>query len=398
MTATSNNLPHLPFPRPGVLDIAPLYHTLQASVPITPVRTPAGDVAWLVTGYLEVKALFSDPRLGRSHPDPQHAARISQAAFLGGPMGNAATEAADHTRMRRLLTPAFSARRMHALRAHVADLVETLLDQLAEQTPPADLHEALSFPLPALVICELLGVPYAERDQFRGWSAGAANVTDREAATAALGQLVSYMHRLIAHKRAHPGQDVISDLLTTQDQCHYGDDQIAGLAAMLLFAGHETTVTRIDYGTLLLLTHPDQRAALHRDPELVAGAVEEILRVAAPTSGGMPRYAHEDIDIGGVTIRTGDAVLLSGVVANRDPAAFADPDRFDITRTPNPHLSFGHGPRFCIGAGLARLELHAVFTALPQRLPTLELAVPLDQLQLRGDLITGGLTALPVTW
>jgi cytochrome P450 len=398
MTATSNNLPHLPFPRPGVLDIAPLYRTLQASAPITPVRTPAGDVAWLVTGYAEVKALFADPRLGRSHPDPQHAARISHAAFLGGPMGNAATEAADHTRMRRLLTPAFSARRMHALRAHVADLVETLLDQLAEQTPPADLHEALSFPLPALVICELLGVPYAERDQFRGWSAGAANVTDREAATAALGQLVSYMHRLIAHKRAHPGQDVISDLLTTQDQWHYGDDQIAGLAAMLLFAGHETTVTRIDYGTLLLLTHPDQRAALHRDPELVAAAVEEILRVAAPTSGGVPRYAHEDIDIGGVTIRTGDAVLLSGVVANRDPATFADPDRFDITRTPNPHLSFGHGPRFCIGAGLARLELHAVFTALPQRLPTLELAVPLDQLQLRGDLITGGLTALPVTW
>jgi cytochrome P450 len=127
------------------------------------------------------------------------------------------------------------------------------------------------------------------------------------------------MHRLIAHKRTHPGQDVISDLLTTQDRWHYGDDQIAGLAAMLLFAGHETTVTRIDYGTLLLLTHPDQRAALHRDPELVAGAVEEILRVAAPASGGLPRYAHEDIDIGGVTICTGDAVLLSGVVPNGFP-------------------------------------------------------------------------------
>ncbi|MGH3719499.1 MAG: cytochrome P450 [Pseudonocardiaceae bacterium] len=398
MTVTSHSLPHLPFPRPGVLDIAPLYRTLQASAPITPVRTPAGDVAWLVTGYAEVKALFADPRLGRSHPDPQHAARISDSAFLGGPTGEAATEAADHTRMRRLVTPAFSARRMHALRARIAELVETLLDQLAEQTPPADLHEALSFPLPALVICELLGVPYADRDQFRAWSAGIANFTDRPASAAALGQLVSYMHRLMAHKRAHPGQDVISDLLAAQDQGQLGDDQIAELATVLLFVGHETTVTRIDYGTLLLLTHPDQRAALHRDPELVAGAVEEILRVAAPVGGGLSRYAHDDIDIAGVTIRTGDAVLLSSSVANRDLAAFADPDRFDITRTAGPHLSFGYGPRFCIGAGLARLELHAVFTALPRRFPTLELAVPLEELQLRSDLSTGGLTALPVTW
>ncbi|MEO7195179.1 MAG: cytochrome P450 [Pseudonocardiaceae bacterium] len=400
MTVTSDNLPQLPFSRPGVLDIAPLYRTLLASAPITPVRTQAGDVAWLVTGYAEVKALFADPRLGRSHPDPPRAARISGAAFLGGPSGDAATEAADHTRMRRLLTPAFSARRMHALRARVTELVDTLLDQLAEQSPPADLHEALSFPLPALVICELLGVPYADRDQFRVWSAGIVTLTDREASTAALAQLVAYMHHLMARKRAHPGEDVITDLLAAHDDEHFGDDQIAELAAALLFAGHETTVTRIDYGTLLLLTHPDQRAALQRDPELVAGAVEEILRVAAPSGGGggLPRYAHDDIDIAGVRIRVGDALLLSGVAANRDPTAFADPDYFDITRTANAHLSFGHGPRFCIGAGLARLELRAVFTALSQRFPTLELAVPLEELRLRNDLLTGGLTALPVTW
>jgi pentalenolactone synthase len=260
------------------------------------------------------------------------------------------------------------------------------------------LHEALSFPLPALVICELLGVPYADRDQFRAWSAGMVTLNDREASATALAQLVSYMHHLMARKRAHPGEDVITDLLAAHDDEHFGDDRIAELAATLLFAGHETTVTRIDHGTLLLLTHPDPRAALRRDPELVASAVEEILRVAAPGGGGLPRYAHDDIDIAGVRIRAGDAVLLSGVAANRDPAAFVDPDRFDITRPANPHLSFGHGPRFCIGAGLARLELHAVFTALPQRFPTLELAVPLEELRLRDDLLTGGLTALPVTW
>jgi pentalenolactone synthase len=391
-------LPQLPFPRRDVLDIGPLYRTLQDTAPISPVRTPAGDVAWLVTRHAEAKALFADPRLGRSHPNPSQAARISGAALLGGPIGDPATEVADHSRMRRLLTPAFSARRMHALEAHVADMVEDLLDQLAERTPPADLHEALSFPLPVLVICELLGVPYADRDRFRVWSSGAAGLTDRAAASAALGKLVAYMHELIARKRVEPGEDVISDLIAAQNQSHYGDQQMAGLAAGLLFAGHETTVARIDYGTLLLLTYPDQRDALCHDPALVDSAVEEILRMAAPSGGGLPRYARADIDIAGVTIRTGDAVLIAGAAANRDPAAFPDPDRFDITRNPNPHLAFGHGPRFCIGASLARLELHAVFAALPQRFPSLELTVPLDQLELRTDLLTGGVTALSVTW
>lgn len=398
VSMTNDELLQLPFPRPGVLDIAPLYRTLQATAPITPVRTPAGDVAWLVTGYAHIKALLADPRLGRSHPQPERAARISASAILGGPSGNADTEVADHVLMRRLLTPAFSARRMHILRAHIAELVETLLDQLANHRPPADLHEALSFPLPVQVICELLGVPYSDRDQFRIWSAGASHLSDREIATGALKQLVDYMHQLIVYKRSHPGQDVISDLISAQAEFHYGDQGIAGLAAALLFAGHETTVARIDYGTLLLLTHPDQCDAIRRDAQLVEGAVEEILRVAAPGSSGLPRYAQDDIELAGVTICAGDAVLLTSTVANRDAAAFPDPDRFDITRTPNPHLSFGYGPRFCIGASLARVELHAVFTALPRRFPTLQLAVPFEDLRLRTDVLIGGLAALPVHW
>lgn len=206
------------------------------------------------------------------------------------------------------------------------------------------------------------------------------------------------MGELVTHKRTRPGEDVISDLVAAQQRWHYGDDHIAALAAMLLFAGHETTVSRIDVGTLLLLAHPTQAAALRADPALVGSAVEEILRMAAPASGGLPRYAHADIDIAGVTIRAGDAVLLTASVANRDPAAFPEPDRFDITRDPNPHLAFGHGPRYCIGASLARVELQAVFSALPTRFPTLRLAVPVDQLHLRTDLLTGGLTSLPVTW
>jgi cytochrome P450 len=396
---TDTALPRLPFPRQDLLDVAPLFRTLRETAPVTPVRTPVGDVAWLVTGYAEVKALFADSRLGRSHPNPESAARISDAALLGGPMGDAETELENHARMRKLLVPAFSARRMRALQAHVDELVEDLLARLAEQERPADLHEALSFPLPVLVICELLGVPYADRDRFRKLSQQVALLHDREAATAGLHGLGAYMMELIARKRREPSQDVISDLLAAQEEWGYADDYIAGLGAVLLFAGHETTVARIDFGTLLLLTHPGQRDALRADPSLVGKAVEEILRMSVPgNSSGLPRYANADIDIAGVHIHRGDAVLLVSAAANRDPDMFEQPDTFDVRRSANAHLSFGHGARYCIGASLARVELQAVFSALPRRFPTLELAVPADQLQLRSDLLTGGLTALPVTW
>jgi cytochrome P450 len=389
--------PQLPFPRRDVLEIAPLYRALQADAPVVPVRTPAGDVAWLVTRHAEARALFADPRLGRSHPEPARAAKISGSALLGGPMGDAATEAADHARMRRLLVPAFSARRMGRLRGHVAELVDRLMDRLTERGAPADLHEALSFPLPVLVICDLLGVPYGDRDQFRAWSQGCADLTDRAASAAALERLVGYTRSLVRRKRADPGEDVISDLIAAENGT-LSDDGVAGLAAVLLFAGHETTVVRIDLGALLLMTHSDQLDRLRRDPGLVPRAVEEILRMAAPSGVGLPRYAHADIDMAGVRIRTGDAVLLTSAVTNRDPGAFPEPDRFDIARDPNPHLSFGYGPRYCIGASLARIELQEVFTALPARVPTLRPAVPVEQLRIRTDLLTGGLSALPVTW
>jgi pentalenolactone synthase len=368
-----------------------------------PVRTPAGDVAWLVTRYAETRALFGDPRLGRSHPDPERAARISGSALLGGPMGDAANEAESHARMRKHLAPAFAARRMHRLRAHVADLVADALDRMAAHSAPADLHELVAVPIPVLVICELLGVPYADRDRFHGLSEGVGGVTDRAASLRALHDLVAYIGELVPRKRSAPGEDLISDLVAADPEGRY-DDRTAGLAAMLLFAGHETTVTRIDVGTVLLLTHPEHYRALATDPTRVATTVEEILRLAAPggSGGGLPRYAHADITVGSgeeaITIRAGDAVVLSPAVANRDPAAFPDPETFDPNRAVGGHLAFGYGPHYCIGAALARVELQAVFTALPARFPDLRLAVPLDRLQLRADLLTGGLRALPVRW
>jgi cytochrome P450 len=396
MTTTA---PQLPFPRPNVLDVAPLYARLRAEAPICAVRTPAGDPAWLVSGHALTRELFADPRLGRSHPDPDRAARISGSALLGGPMGNAADEAEDHAHMRKLLAPAFSARRMHRLRAHVEDLVTDALDRMTEHGSPADLHELVSLPIPVLVICELLGVLYADRDRFRALSEGVGGLTDRAASTRALHALVAYIGELVARKRREPGEDVISDLVARDPEGRH-DDETAGLAAMLLFAGHETTVTRIDVGTVLLLTHREHYRALAADPTLVTGTVEEILRLAAPGggSGGLPRYAHADITVGEVTIRTGDAVILAPAVANRDPAAFPDPATFDPSRDVGAHLAFGYGPRYCIGAALARVELQAVFAALPARFPTLGLAVPVERLELRTDLLTGGLRTLPVRW
>jgi cytochrome P450 len=377
------------------------------STAIQRVTTPTGDPAWLVTNYNDVKALLSDPRLGRSHAYPEQAARVSRSAILGGPMGHPSTEVAGHARTRRLLAPAFSARRMASLRPRVAAIITELLDAMERQNQPADLHEAVSFPLPALVICELLGVPYTDRDKFRRWSDDAAHLTDAARSQAGLMKLWEYMNALVKRKQAEPGDDVISDLAAAAAaDPDLSAEGIAGLCAGLLFAGHETTVTAIDRGVLLLLTHPDQADELRHNPALTEPAVEEILRSWIPmrTSSstervaGLPRYANTDFAFDGVTIRTGELVMLGLRWANLDEQRFPEPDRFDVHRIRNPHLTFGHGPRFCVGAPLARIELQMLFPALLKRFPTLRLAVPIESLRGRDELLTGGLLELPVTW
>jgi cytochrome P450 len=371
------------------------------------VTTPAGDPAWLVTGYDDVKALLSDPRLGRSHPAPERAARYSQAAIFGGPIGDSpASERSHHALMRRLLAPSFSARRMASLRPRVQDLVDHLLDEMGRKTPPVDFHEAISFPLPALVICELLGVPFQDREDFRHWSDDAADMTDAARSRAGLARLQAYMWTLLERKWQQPAEDVLSDLVAAQRQAPdvFTDDHVVTLAAGLLFAGHETTVAAIDKGVLLLLTNPAAREALQDDPTLLPRAVEEILRVPSPVEtsppgqvGGLPRYANADIAIGGVTIRAGELVLLALHEANRDARTFPTPEAFDVTREQNPHLTFGYGAHYCIGAPLARIELQTLFGTLLRRFPTLRLAASLEELRPQSHLLTGGLTALPVT-
>lgn len=386
---------HLPFEQADPLQFAPRLRELQDQGTVHRVLTDVGDSAWLVTRHAEVRRLLDDDRLGRAHREPETAARTGESALFGGPLGDFTTEHADHQRMRGLLQPHFTPGHMRALRPRIEELATRLLDELADHGPPADLHAVVAVPLPILVICELLGVPYEDREEFRRWTDDAGNTRDHARSEQGLGQLFAYGRRLVAAKRRNRSDDVISRLCATEDVT---DDEAAELSMFLLFAGHETTVVQIGFTALLLMSNPEQWRALVDDPGLVANAVEETLRTSRRAGGAMVRYARTDLDIDGVSIKAGDLVLLEIGGGNHDPTVFANPDRVDITRHAATHLAFGYGARYCIGAPLARIELQTVFSQLVSRFPTLKLAADVGDLAVRDDALTRGLIALPVRW
>ncbi len=395
---TSTQLPQLPFRQTHPLETPPALRELRSRGAIHRVRTPVGHEAWLVTSYTHVRELLDDDRLGRSHPRPEAAAHSGESALFGGPLGDFDTEAVDHAQMRALLQPHFAPRHLRTLIAKVEALTAGLLDDLDERGPPADLHAKLALPLPILVICELLGVPYSDRDQFRIWTTDAANVCDHVRSEHGLAELYRYGIELIKHKRTHPGDDVISRLCATDG---VSDEEAAASSMHLLFAGHETTVVQIGWDALLLLTNPAMWQELSENPALIPNAIEELFR--ASTRGGtgiagIPRYARTDVEIDGVIIRAGDLVLLDIGSANHDPAVFIDPDAVDLGRKQSLHLTFGYGTRYCIGAPLARIELKTVFTQLIPRFPSMQLTVDPATLTVRRDVLAGGLDELPVAW
>jgi pentalenolactone synthase len=402
---TTEETPRLPFARANALAIAPEYAVLRRQAPVTRVLTPAGDPAWLITSYEQAKEVFRDRRFGRSHPEPERASRISYAALQDGPSGDFENEEREHKRMRRMLAPAFSAPRMRALGDRIAELTDRCLDDMqaareANPGEPVDLTDFLAFPLPVLVICELLGVPYADRAHFRGLSERIAVMDGGDDAQAAMAEFMAYMTKLADAKRADPQPDVISDMVAVQaDDPTFTDEDLARMGAGLLFAGHETTSTRIAMGTLFLLSDTARRDRFAADPEgQVDRTVEEILRLTATSGTGLLRYAHEDVEVAGTRIRRGDAVLISSDAANRDASVFADPDEFDPDRTPNVHLAFGTGAHVCIGANLARTELRTVFPKLFRRFPGLRLAVGIDEVPVRVNRVAGGVDRVPVEW
>ena len=389
----------VPFEDPSLLAISSRYAELREAEPVCRVRTPAGDPAWLVTRYHDVKALLGDERLGRSHSSPLTAPRYVAGAIAGGPVMDPATEKNDHGNIRKAMSRPFGGRRMHGLRLLVESIVRELVDDIVHTGPPVDLHERFSLPLPQQVLLRLLGVPAEDHDLVQKAVQSSLLMHDADAALAALADLTGHAQRLIEQKRRQPDESLLSEIISTADQHGLISDALLTLTVdALLIAGQVTMTGRLDLATVLLLQHPAQLERLIQDPTLVPGASEELLRLTQTPRDLALRYAKDDIDCHGVTIRTGELVLLLLASANRDPRVFTDPSRFDITRSPNPHLAFGHGPASCVGATLARLQMQAALRILFGTLPTLRLAVPFDALELRPDVLGAGLVTLPLTW
>ncbi|MFJ9472737.1 cytochrome P450 [Streptomyces caniferus] len=375
---------------------------LREARPVSPMLFPDGHEGWLVTGYDAVRQIMADTRfssrqdIGVVHvpyETPGMPVATQPSPVLPGVF--IAMDPPDHTRLRRRLTGAFTVRRMKQLEEHIADVVERQLDEMARLTPSVDLVKEFALPVPSLVICELLGVPYADRETFQVNSAKFM-VKDQtlEEKMAAYNALNTYLSELVTRKRAAPGDDILSDLARQDDLTI---EELTGAAFLLLLAGHETTANMLALGTFALLEHPEQLAELRADPELMPGAVEELLRYLS-VADIFYRYATEDLELGGETIAKGSTVVVSLLAANRDPERFDHPDALDIHRKARGHLSFGHGIHQCLGQQLARIEMRAGFDGLLRRFPTLELAVPADEVRLRTDMNIYGVHELPVTW
>ncbi|UGT39969.1 cytochrome P450 [Nocardia yamanashiensis] len=367
--------------------------SIAPGCPVRRITTETGDDAWLVTGHANVRKMFCDRRLGRSHPTPETAPRKTESTLFGGPIGNFDTEWEDHERLRTLLNPLFSPSAMRALLPRIESVTADVLAEFAAAGSPADFHEHVASRLPVFVICELLGVPYADREKFQHWSAGIFDKRDAQKSAQAGAEWFVYCMALIQRKRVEPGEDVLSQLCANPELT---DDAIATLAMVLLLAGQETTVVELGLGLLKLLEDRGQWQHLAGNPQLVPNAVEELLRVQDST--GFIRYARTDMDVEGQRFTAGDLVLLDVDSANHDPEVFTDPRAVDVTRKQGGHLAFGYGPRYCVGAPLARLELAVAFEQLIAKFPGLRLAVDPSELTMRDDVATKGLVALPLEW
>jgi cytochrome P450 len=369
-------------------------HATDGSPPVRRIRTPAGDPAWLVTGAEEIRSVLVDDRVGRSHPDPG-----TMPKYAGDPLYdmviNADHRTADvlHQRLRKLIRPHFTARRMLQLRPRIAAVVAESLDHLASAQPPTDLHAAFAEPVVLEVICELLGIPRADRERCAALISRVQERGVEQTGAPAPDSLLGYLLDLVPRKRATPEVDVISGLC----QSGVSDDEAAQLSLFLLFAGFGSTVKQIAYGFLLLANNPGQRQLLIRDPALIPFAVEEMLRVAGSLS--LPRYARKDFTFHGARIAQGDLVLLDLSLANLDERDAPEPGRFNVARRANRHLSFSYGGWTCLGAPLARVILQEVFAGALTRLPSLAPAVPVHQLPPTDEPLGGGLgDELLVTW
>jgi cytochrome P450 len=389
-----------PFRDPTALALEPEYAHLRDHEPLSRISLPYGGEAWLAVRHEDVRAVLGDPRFSRAALLDRDVPRTSPRRLKDPTLHT--VDPPEHNRLRRLVSAAFSPRQIDRLAAHAQRVTDELLDAVEEQGPPADLVAGLATPLPIAVIAEMLGVPLADRDRFTGWIdvALATTAFSSEEIHDAFTRLKDYLAELIAARRREPSDDLLGALVEARDRDdRLSEDELVVLGVTLLYAGLETTSNHIGNFTYTLLTHPDQLAALRSDPGLLDPAVDELLRyIPTVTSAGFTRIATEDIELGGVRVRAGDAVMVQIDAANRDQRVFDDPDELNITRKPNPHLAFGFGPHYCVAAQLAKAELRVAVRSLLRRFPGLRLAADDSELPWRRGRMVRGLDRLPVTW
>jgi cytochrome P450 len=413
MTETATNqtvreladIPEYPMPRAAgcPFDPPPALRALQAQAPITKVRLWDGSTPWLVTRYADQRALLADPRISSDTTAPgyPHSSaglrerRTQSRTFIN-------MDDPEHARLRRMVTAPFMIKRVEALRPAIQRIVDDLIDQMLAGPTPVDLVQAFALPVPSLVICHLLGVPYTDHDFFQRTSKLLINRdTPPEVARQAQDTLNDYLDRLITDKLAHPADDLLSRLaLERVSTGELTQPELTRMATLLLVAGHETTANMIALGTLALLQHPDQLAALRAstDPAFISSTVEELLRYLTIVHSGRRRVALADIEIDGLLIHAGDGVILANEAGNRDEQAFPDPDVLDLHRDARAHVAFGFGVHQCLGQPLARVELQAVYGTLYRRIPTLRLGADLADIPFKHDGVVYGVYELPVTW
>jgi cytochrome P450 len=375
-----------------------IYALLREEGPARQVVMPNGVPGWLVTSYDDARSLLGDPRISK---DNSRAAGLfppglagPHALPLSASMLN--SDPPDHTRLRKLVTRAFTSQTIAGLRPRIEQVAGELLDAMPAGAT-VDLLSAYALPLPIAIISDMLGVPVADRDDFRDWTLAFVTVTSPEPLAEASRQLTAFLAAIVEDKRAHPGDDMLSRLVQVSDGSdRLSADELLSMAFLLLVAGFETTVNLIANGVLSLLRHPGQLALLQSDPTLLPGAVEEFLRYEGPVNVATVRFTTEPLRVGGADIPAGQFVMISPLAANRDERRFADPDHLDIARPPSGHIAFGHGIHHCLGAPLARLEGQVAIGRLLSRFPDLALAAEPGELRWRSSTLMHGLRTLPV--
>ena len=392
MCPITNGLPTLrerPFDPP---------QALRAEGPICRMAFPDGYEGWLVTGYQQGRKILADKRFSSAAAHKHMAFPSDRPSDLDVDIPGLFEhmDPPDHTRFRRLLTGQFTLRRMRTLTPRIEEITAQYADAMLRKGAPADLVADYSVPVSSQVICELLGVPLADRDRFEGNSENLLRLDiDPQEAQASLKDLIDLTGELLMRKKAEPAGDVLSVLVAGEDITL---PEAIGATLLLLVAGHETTANMLSLGTYALLNNPDQMDLLRADESLIEGAVEELLRYLTVVHVGVQRTPTEDVELDGVTLRKGETVLIHLPTANRDPNQFTDPDRLDVTQGGLGHLTFSHGIHQCLGQQLARLELRIGYTALLRNFPNLRLAGNPDEIPMRSDMAVYGVHRLPVAW